>query len=132
LDWFGSAGLTYRLYRLKPRASRSEGASSKLRYAWGQLPAQDQFDKYVNNLCLNYSWNLVLFTHSDFVLLTPVSSNGFPWIYDSICWSRHIVSYSVVILIVLLLCLLDHTDCYEWIKRKNLWLFMLNMHLAEA
>jgi len=41
-----SAGFTYRLYRLKPRASRSEGASSKLRYGWGQLSVQDQFDKY--------------------------------------------------------------------------------------
>jgi len=131
-----SAGFTYRLYRLKPRASRSkgasrfEGASSKLRYTWGQLPVQDQF------VCLStiyvYSWKLVLFTHSDCVLLTPVSSNGFPWIYHSICWPRHIVSYSVVIFIVLLLCLLNHTDFYEWIKRKNLWSFMLNMHLAKA
>ena len=29
----GRAGLTYRLYRLKPRASRSKGASSELWYA---------------------------------------------------------------------------------------------------
>jgi len=28
-----SAGFTYRLYRLKPRASRSKGASDKLWYA---------------------------------------------------------------------------------------------------
>jgi len=29
----GRAGFTYRLYRLKPRASRSNGASNKLWYA---------------------------------------------------------------------------------------------------
>ena len=45
-----SAGFTYRLYRLKLRASRSEGASSKLRYFSGQLPVQDQFDEYLSNI----------------------------------------------------------------------------------
>jgi len=32
-----SAGFTNRLCRLKPRASRSKGPSSKLWYAWSQL-----------------------------------------------------------------------------------------------
>ena len=32
------------LYRIKPRTSRSSGAS-KLCYAWSQLPLYDQFDK---------------------------------------------------------------------------------------
>jgi len=51
-----SAEFTYRLYRLKLRASRSkgasrsEGASSKLRYVWGQLPVQDQFDEYLSTI----------------------------------------------------------------------------------
>ena len=32
LGYTGSAGFTYRLYRLEPRASRSKGASRKLWY----------------------------------------------------------------------------------------------------
>jgi len=40
------AGFTNRLYKLKPRASRSMGASSKLWYAWSQLLVYDQLDKY--------------------------------------------------------------------------------------
>jgi len=36
--------------RLKPRASRSKGASSKLWYALSQLPAYDQFDNYSSKL----------------------------------------------------------------------------------
>jgi len=40
------AGFTNRLCRLKPRASRSKGTSSKLCYAWGQLLVCDQIDKY--------------------------------------------------------------------------------------
>jgi len=34
----------------------------------------------MKNLCQNYSWNVVLFIHSDFVVITPESSNKFPWI----------------------------------------------------
>jgi len=40
----GRAGFTYRLYRLKPWASRSKGTSNKLWYAWGQWPVYDHFD----------------------------------------------------------------------------------------
>jgi len=40
------AGFIYRLSRLKPRVSRSKGASSKPWYAYSQLPVQNEFDKY--------------------------------------------------------------------------------------
>ena len=39
-----SAGFTYRLYRLKPRASRSKGASNKLWYALSQWSVYDHLD----------------------------------------------------------------------------------------
>ena len=30
------------------------------------------------------------------------------------------------------LCLLNRTDCYVWIRRKNYWLFVFEMHLLKA
>jgi len=74
------AGFANRLCRLKPRASRSEGASNKLWYAWSQLPVYDQIDKYSSTIYALNSWNLVLFNWSDFEVITPESSNEFPWI----------------------------------------------------
>jgi len=38
-------GFAYRLYRLRPRASRSKGASNKLWYALSQWPVYNQSDQ---------------------------------------------------------------------------------------
>jgi len=43
-SFMNRVGFTYRLYGLKPGASRSKGASKKLWYACGQLPAYDHLD----------------------------------------------------------------------------------------
>ena len=75
----GSAGFTYRLYRLKPRASRSNGASNKLWNAKSQLPVYDH---------LGWTWSKIYaliitherYFHSTFVVITPESSNEFRWI----------------------------------------------------
>jgi len=56
-----SAGFTYRLYRLKPRASRSKGGSNKLVCIVNGRIWSFRLN-FVKNLCLNYySRNLVLF-----------------------------------------------------------------------
>jgi len=37
-------------------------------------------EKGWKSVCQDYSWNLGFFIHSDFVVITPESSNKFPWI----------------------------------------------------
>jgi len=57
-----SARFTYRLCRLKPRASRSKGASNKLVRIESMASIWSFRLNFVKNLCLNYySRNLVLF-----------------------------------------------------------------------
>jgi len=34
--------------------------------------------------------------------------------------------------VVCVLPLVNHVDCYVWIRRKNLWLFVFDMHLIKA
>jgi len=76
--WRLRVGFACRLCRLNPRASRSKGAPTNCgrhrvngRYIISQI-------KLRQNLCLNYySRNLVVF---NFRVITPESSNEFPWI----------------------------------------------------
>ena len=67
------------------------------------------------------------------MLITPESSNQFPWIsiwrlvkphasYLSI-YSQHAGC---------VLRLLNRTDCDVWLYQKNLWLFMFEMHLISG
>jgi len=73
-----SEGFTYRLYRLKPRASRSKGASNTLVRIESMAGVWSFGFNFVKNLCLNYySRNLVLF---NFRGDNAKSSNEFPWI----------------------------------------------------
>jgi len=76
----GRAGFTYRLYTLKPRASKIQGGCQQtvvpIESIAGIWSVQQLF---VKNLCHTYSWNLVFFHHSDSVLITPGSSNELPW-----------------------------------------------------
>ena len=70
----------YRLCRPKPRASRSKGAPNKLWYAQSQSPVYDQFDNCSSKFYALIIREINFFTYSDSVLITPGSSNEFPWI----------------------------------------------------
>ena len=87
-----------------------------------------------------YSWNLVFFAYSDVMLITQGSSTNFHESttnfhesqYDclSSCMPTIVSIHSMHIGCVLYL--LNRTDCYVWITRKNLQLFVCEMHLIKA
>ena len=62
-------------------------------------------------------------------MITPESSNEFPWIST---W-RLVKRLPTIVSIYskqsgCLLRLLNRTDCYVWLYQKKLWLFMFEMH----
>jgi len=92
---------------------------------------------FVKILYLNYSWNLVFFTYSDSVLITPGSSNEFPWIPIWPLVQPHAdccvdIGYSMHVTRWLRPVFAESYRCYVWIRRKNLWLFVFEMHLIIA
>jgi len=79
LGYTGSAGFTYRLYRLEPRALRSKGASTNCgthrvngRY---MIIKHSTSSKIYVLISIHDIW-----FYSTFVVITPVSSNEFLWI----------------------------------------------------
>ena len=126
-----SAGFTYRLYRPKPKASRSKGASNKLVCIVNGRIWSFRLN-FVKSLCLNYySRNLVLFNFrgDNARVFQRVSMNLNMTVGQAACQllCRYTQEHTDCILR-----LLNRTDCDVWLCPKNLWLFIYEMHLITG
>jgi len=128
-----SAGFTYRLYRLEPRALKFKGASNKLVWIESMAGIWSFRSNFVKIYVFNYdSRNSVLFDFrgDNASVLQRVSMN-----IQHDGWSSRmptIVSiYSKHVGCVLRL--LNSTDWFVWLSQKtNLWLLMFEMHLISG
>jgi len=95
------------------------------------MPLYDHLGKTSSKMCVfnYYSRNLVLFNFCGDNASFPTSFHVFQ--YDG--WSNSMPSIVAIYSkhAGCVLHLLNRTDCYVWLYQKNVWLFMLEMHLIS-
>jgi len=125
-------GYTHRLYRLKAQGLKIQGGSSKLWHVQSQLPVYDRFDNYSSKFYVLIIREINFFTHSDSALITVfqrISMNFNMIVGQAAC--RLLCWYTQCSLAASCTCWMV-AIVNVWVRRKNLWLFVFEMHLIKA